>query len=225
MEAGVGMSFIDYVGGVFRAEYVSERVGRMRLRHLPLERDVEISWRRSDGKAVFLRVCCDRPIVVVSELRRVGGAVPKDVEEAVLRLADNAVTIQGHGNLRVSVVAMPLSLKASFFDSAGRVVGELRAGSLEKLEAMAGAKISLTDASRSLFRQWTSDEPFWLAAFFCGLPFLLSMHMSLWPHAMSNERLLVSGLAATLVGTSSFLLAIRSRASWTIPLGAVKAGM
>jgi hypothetical protein len=207
------MPHITVSAGILRIRYHVQGRGAVSVVHDPEDRVAVVTV----GDDEFA-VPCDNPRFVLTELERLG-PVPAEVAAAVMRLADNAILLPAtNGAASVSVRSRPLSIVATFFDSDGRLVGELSAGSIPALEAAAGGNVTIPDEARRILRHWTSTEPFWFMAVYCLMPLLASLAISLHPHAMEPWRVLALSMGASLSAVGGLLSGLRGRAVWRTPL-------
>ncbi|ANC92115.1 hypothetical protein A6A40_09480 [Azospirillum humicireducens] len=211
------MTTLNRHDGCLRFSYVAEGGLRVEGMHDPVEQVLILTVKASQGRVIHKdAIPCDDPRIILAALRE-WGEPPEEVRDALPALAGNAILLETRlgDSVRASVRRHGIKVEVVFIDADGRRLAELRAGSLDALDAKAGGLLGLSQRTRSVLGAWLSAEPLWLAAFLLGGPFLGALLTGLGAQ-VSPEQVLVTAYAgaAGLVAACELLRA--GYAEWVL---------
>jgi hypothetical protein len=211
------MNTLSRHDGCLRFSYVVEGGLRVEGTHDPAEQVLILRVTAPHGRVIHMdAIPCDDPRVVLAALRE-WGEPPIEVRDALPTLGGNAILLETRlgDSVRASIRRHGMKVEVVFIDADGRRVAELRAGSLEALDAKAGGLLRLSQRTRAVLSAWLSAEPLWLAAFLLGGPFLGALLIGFGAQ-VSPEQVLVTAYAGAAGLVAAYELMRAGYAEWVL---------
>lgn len=204
--------------GCLRFSYVAEGGLRVEGTHDPAEQVLILKVTAPRGRVLHVDALpCDDPRVILAALRE-WGEPPAEVRDALPALGGNAILLETRlgDSVRASVRRHGMKVEVLFLDADGRRVAELRAGSLDALDAKAGTLLRLSQRTRAVLSAWLSAEPLWLAALLLGGPFLGALLMTGFGAQLPPERVLLTAYAGAAGLVAAYELLRAGYAEWVV---------
>ena len=211
------MNTLSRHDGCLRFSSVAEGGLRVEGAHDPVEQVLILTVKAPRGRVIHMdAIPCDDPRVILEALRE-WGEPPEEVRDALPALGGNRILLETRlgDSVRASVRRHGMRVEVVFIDADGRRLAELRAGSLEALDAKAGGLLRLSLRTRAVLSAWLSAEPLWLAAFLLGGPFLGAL-LIVFGAQVSPEQALVTAYAGAAGLVAAFELLRAGYAEWVL---------